>query len=218
MAVDTPLIAATTPDTLLALRSVVSVLTADWRVVRADLTLPIGPLNWPPVVLARLDRFDWMSCPAVLSSLAVLALGRMLVSLCTDARRAATSWHTAEVDAELDAEGAAALGEELAADGEPPADAELLAEPPLELQAAGSSTKADTSMIRDARRGSPRAVLSFRAVDGTMTSPECVVVPVSRTDTASARSAAPTSPPADEPSRRARSRWPAGYRSRRRHG
>jgi hypothetical protein len=152
VAVDTPLIAETTPDTLLALRWVVNVLTADWRVVRADFTLAIGSLNWLLAVLDRLDRLDWMPCPAVLSSLAVLALGRMLVSFCTDACTAATSWHTAEVDAELAADDAAALGEALAADGELPADAALPAEPPLELQAAASSTRADRRMIRETWR------------------------------------------------------------------
>ena len=68
------------------------------------------------------------------------------------------------------------------------------------------------------RRGSQREVLSFRTVDGTMTSPEYVVALVSRTDTASARRAAPTSPPRDEPGRLARLGRPAGCRSHRRLG
>ena len=76
----------------------------------------------------------------------MLTPGRMLVSFCSDPRSAATSWQTAEVDAELDVDGAAALGEE------PPADAGLPAELPLELQAPTSSTRLDSKMFRQAGR------------------------------------------------------------------
>jgi hypothetical protein len=48
----------TTPDTLLALRSVARVLTADWSVDRADLRFWTCPLHKAPAALLRLDRFD----------------------------------------------------------------------------------------------------------------------------------------------------------------
>ncbi len=57
-ATDTAASAVTTPDTLLALRSVASVLTEVWSLVRADFKLPICPLHWLPAALLRLDRFD----------------------------------------------------------------------------------------------------------------------------------------------------------------
>jgi hypothetical protein len=47
----------TTPDTLLALRSVARVLTADWRLVRADLRFWTCPLHKEPAALLRADRF-----------------------------------------------------------------------------------------------------------------------------------------------------------------
>jgi hypothetical protein len=59
--VDTPAIAVTTPDRLLALRWVASVPTADWSVLRADVRLLICALQlvWAALaVLARLDSFD----------------------------------------------------------------------------------------------------------------------------------------------------------------
>ena len=56
-----------------------------------------------------------------------------------------------------------------------------------------------TSTAMGTSRGRHRAVLNFRTVNGIMTSPENVAVPVGRTDTASARRAARTSPSADEP-------------------
>jgi hypothetical protein len=67
-----------------------------------------------------------------------------------------------------------------------------------------ATTPPTTRTDMGTRRGSQREVLSFRTVDGTMTSPEYEVALVSRTDTASARRAAPTSPPRDEPGRLAR--------------
>ena len=100
VAVDTSLIAETTPETLLALRCVASVLTADWRLVSAALRLAVCPLQWSPAALVRLDRLDWTSCAAVLSWPAAPARGRMLVSFCTEARSAATSAHRVELDAE----------------------------------------------------------------------------------------------------------------------
>ena len=60
-AVATAAIAVTTPDTLLALRSVASVLTEVWSLVRADFKLPTCALHWLPAALLRLDRFDWTS-------------------------------------------------------------------------------------------------------------------------------------------------------------
>jgi hypothetical protein len=48
----------TTPDTLLALRWVARVLTADWSVVRADLRFWTCPLHKVPAALPRLDRLD----------------------------------------------------------------------------------------------------------------------------------------------------------------
>jgi len=54
----TAAIAVTTPDTLLALRSVASVLTEVWSLVRVDFKLPIWSLHWLPAALLRLDRFD----------------------------------------------------------------------------------------------------------------------------------------------------------------
>ena len=50
--------AATTPATLLALRSVASVLIEVWSVVRTDFKLPICWLHRLPAALPRLDRFD----------------------------------------------------------------------------------------------------------------------------------------------------------------
>jgi hypothetical protein len=47
----------TTPDTLLALRWVARVLTADWSLVRADLRFWTCPLHKAPAALARPDRF-----------------------------------------------------------------------------------------------------------------------------------------------------------------
>src|ERR1700760_4259776 len=67
----------------------------------------------------------------------------------------------------------------------------------LVVQPATTPPMSSTDM--GTRRGSQREVPSFRTVDGTMTSPGCVVVPVSRTDTASARRAPPASPSTDEP-------------------
>ena len=69
----------------------------------------------------------------------MLTPGRMLVSFCSDPRSAATSWHRAEVDAELDADGTAL-------------DEELPAGLPLELQAPTSSTRLDSRMFRQAGR------------------------------------------------------------------
>ena len=60
-ATETAAIAVTTPDTLLAFRSVASVLTEVWSLVRADFKLPICSLHWLPAALPRLDRFDWTS-------------------------------------------------------------------------------------------------------------------------------------------------------------
>ena len=57
-AVPTPARAVTTPDKLLALRCVARVLTADWRLVRADFRLLICPLQWSPAALAALARLD----------------------------------------------------------------------------------------------------------------------------------------------------------------
>ena len=57
-AADTPPSAVTTPDTLLALRCVARVLTADWSVVRADFRLLICALQWAPAALAALARLD----------------------------------------------------------------------------------------------------------------------------------------------------------------
>ena|ERR1700679_3297280 len=67
----------------------------------------------------------------------------------------------------------------------------------LLVQPATAPATASTAM--GASRGSHRAVLNFRTVNGIMTSPENVAVPVGRTETASAPGAGPTSPPADEP-------------------
>jgi hypothetical protein len=47
----------TTPGTLLALRWVARVLTADWSVVRADLRLPTCSLHRAPAAVLRLARF-----------------------------------------------------------------------------------------------------------------------------------------------------------------
>jgi hypothetical protein len=77
----------------------------------------------------------------------------MLVRFCSDPRSAATSSHTAGVEAEPDADGTGALADGTAALAEElPADAGLPAELPLELHAAGNSAKADSRMIRDAWR------------------------------------------------------------------
>ncbi len=54
----TAAIAVTTPDTLLALRSVASVLTEAWSLVRADFKFPICSVHWLLAALLRLDRFD----------------------------------------------------------------------------------------------------------------------------------------------------------------
>jgi hypothetical protein len=47
----------TTPDTLLALRWVARVLTADWSFVRADLRFWTCPLHKAPAALPRAARF-----------------------------------------------------------------------------------------------------------------------------------------------------------------
>jgi hypothetical protein len=90
-----------------------------------------------------------------LSSFTALALGRMLVSFCSDACSAATSSHTAEVDAELDPDGTVLPGEGLPGEGLL-ADAGPPAGLPLELQAPASSTrlvsKLDSRMFRQGRR------------------------------------------------------------------
>ena len=57
-AVPTPARAVTVPDTLLALRCVARVPTADWSWVRADVRLLICPLQWSPAALAALARLD----------------------------------------------------------------------------------------------------------------------------------------------------------------
>ena len=57
-ATGTAAIAVTTPDTLLALRSVARVLTEAWSLVRADFKLPICSLHWLRAALPRVDRFD----------------------------------------------------------------------------------------------------------------------------------------------------------------
>lgn len=57
-AMGTAAIAVTTPDTLLAFRSVASVLTEVWSLVRTDFKLPICSLHRLPAALLRADRFD----------------------------------------------------------------------------------------------------------------------------------------------------------------
>src|SRR5271166_3481729 len=57
-ALPTPARAVTAPDTLLALRCVARVLTADWTLVSADVRLLICPLQWSPAALAALARLD----------------------------------------------------------------------------------------------------------------------------------------------------------------
>ena len=132
-AADTPAIVVITPDTLLALRCVTRVLTADWSLVRADLRFWICPLHRLPAELLRLDRFDFTCCTAVLSSSTV---------------------HTA---AETDAGGAAAPDEGLPADAAPPG---VL---PPEPQAAASSTRLGRRTFRQARRlGVTLLILSER--------------------------------------------------------
>ena len=78
-AVPTPARAVTAPDTLLALRCVARVLTADWSLVRADIRLLICPLQWSPAALAA----DWslvradirlLICPLQWSPAALAAL------------------------------------------------------------------------------------------------------------------------------------------------
>ena len=54
----TAAIAVTTPDTLLAFRSVASVLTEVWSLVTTDFKLPICSLHRLPAALLRADRFD----------------------------------------------------------------------------------------------------------------------------------------------------------------
>lgn len=74
------------------------------------------------------------------------ALGRMLVSFSTDPRSAATSWHRAEADAEVDGDGEAEFG------AAPVADAGEPAELPLEPHAAASSTRLDRRRFRQTWR------------------------------------------------------------------
>lgn len=56
-AVDTAPIAVTTPDTLLALRSLARVLTAPWSLVSAELRLLVCALHSVPAALVRVDSF-----------------------------------------------------------------------------------------------------------------------------------------------------------------
>src|ERR1700753_1013500 len=73
----------------------------------------------------------------------------------------------------------------------------------LLVQPATAPARASTAT--GASRGSHRAVLNFRMVNGIMPSPENVTVPGGRTGTASTPGAAPTSPSRDELRARARS-------------
>jgi hypothetical protein len=91
----------------------------------------------------------------------------MLVSCCSDLRRAATSEHdAAEADAaEADADGAAALDEGL------PADAGLPDALPPEPQAAASSTRPERIMPRKACRLSVTLLILREPAAGRPASP-----------------------------------------------